>query len=97
MYYSTNAAQPTSATTPLVNNVSGTSTTIGSLMANTVYYYWVKANCSTTGQSVWSFAGNFKTACDSMTTMTENFDSYATGTTLADCWVRLVNLQEHFQ
>jgi hypothetical protein len=92
VYYSTSSTQPTSATAPLVNNVSGTSTSVGSLLANTTYYVWVRSNCNTTtGQSVWSFSGSFKTLCGPMTAMTENFDSYTTGTTLPDCWVRLVN------
>lgn len=92
IYYSTSATLPTSATAALINNVSGTSYNIGSLAANTNYYFWVKTNCNTTtGQSVWSFGGNFKTLCGPMTSMSENFDSYGTGTTLADCWIRLVN------
>ncbi len=42
----------------------------------------------TTSQSVWSFVGTVKTACGAVTSMSENFDSYNTGTTLPDCWVR---------
>jgi len=89
VYYSTSATAPTSTTAPQLNNLTGTSTPIGGLNPNTTYYYWVKTNCSNaTGQSVWSFSGTFKTACGPVTSLSENFDSYATGTTLPDCWVR---------
>lgn len=89
VYYSTSATTPTSATTTQLNNITGTSTPIAGLASNTIYYYWVKTNCSNaTGQSVWSFSGTFKTACGPVTSLSENFDSYNTGTTLPDCWVR---------
>jgi len=91
IYYSTTNTAPTSTTAPILTSITGTSTTIPSLNANTTYYYWVRANCGgATSQSTWSFSGTFKTACGAVTSMTENFDSYATGTTLPDCWVRLV-------
>lgn len=89
VYYSVSSTAPTSSTAPILNNVSGVTTPVGGLMSNTTYYYWVRTNCGgTTAQSVWSFAGTFKTACGPMTSLSENFDSYATGTTLPDCWVR---------
>jgi hypothetical protein len=89
VYYSTSSTPPTATTAPNLSNISGTSTSIGSLQPNTTYYYWVKTNCGgTTAQSVWSFVGTVKTACGAVTSMSENFDSYNTGTTLPDCWVR---------
>lgn len=89
VYYSTNSTAPTSTTAPILNNISGVTTPVGSLQSNTIYYYWVRTNCGgATSQSVWSFMGTFKTACGPMTSMTENFDSYAASTTLPDCWVR---------
>jgi len=92
IYYSTSNTAPTSSTTPTLTNISGTGTTIGSLSANTVYYYWVRTKCNnSTGQSVWSFSGTFKTMCGPMTTMFENFDSYGTGNVVPDCWARIVN------
>lgn len=91
IYYSTSATIPTSSTAPIISNFNGTSTPIGSLASNTTYYFWVKTNCNTTtGQSAWSFGGNFKTLCGPMTLMSENFDSYATGNNLPDCWSRLM-------
>lgn len=89
IYYSTSSTIPSSTATPNYPGITATSFTIPSLAANTVYYYWVRSNCSTgTSQSVWSFGGTFKTACGAMTSMAENFDSYATGNIVPDCWVR---------
>ncbi|RZM20276.1 MAG: hypothetical protein EOO88_36650, partial [Pedobacter sp.] len=89
VYYSTSATAPTSTTAPQLTNLTGTSAAISNLSPNTTYYYWVKTNCNnTTGQSVWSFSGTFKTACGPVTSLSENFDSYVAGTTLPDCWVR---------
>ncbi|WP_164463243.1 T9SS type A sorting domain-containing protein [Chryseobacterium sp. G0201] len=92
IYYSTSNTAPTSSTAPTLTSIPGTSTTIGSLSANTVYYYWVRTKCNnSTGQSVWSFSGTFKTLCGPMTSMFENFDSYSTGSIVPDCWARIIN------
>ncbi|KQT16948.1 hypothetical protein ASG31_11315 [Chryseobacterium sp. Leaf404] len=89
VYHSTSNTIPTASTTPTYPAVSGTSQTIGSLASNTNYYYWVRTNCSTaTSQSAWSFGGTFKTACGPMTSLSENFDSYAASAIVPDCWVR---------
>lgn len=89
IYYSTTNTAPTSATAPTIPGFNGTSTTLGSLLANTTYYYWVRSNCSgSISQSVWSFSGTFKTLCGPVTSMAENFDSYTTGSIVPDCWVR---------
>ncbi|KQT23937.1 hypothetical protein ASG22_07885 [Chryseobacterium sp. Leaf405] len=90
VYYSTTNTPPTASSTPNLTGISGTSTTIPGLNANTNYYYWVRTNCSSaTSQSVWSFSGTFKTACGAVTSLFENFDSYSTGNVVPDCWVRL--------
>jgi len=90
VYYSTTNTPPTTSSTPNLTGISGTSTTIPGLNANTNYYYWVRTNCSSaTSQSVWSFSGTFKTACGAVTSLFENFDSYSTGNVVPDCWVRL--------
>lgn len=90
IYYSTTNTPPTSGSAPNITGVTGNSYTIPGLNPNTVYYYWVRANCSgTTAQSAWSFSGTFKTACGAMASMFENFDSYTTGSIVPDCWVRL--------
>lgn len=95
VYHSTSNTIPASSVTPTYPGVTGTSTTIGSLNSNTTYYYWVRSNCNTvTGQSVWSFAGTFKTACSTFTVpYTENFDTTSTGsssnTNAPSCWAYL--------
>lgn len=89
IYYSTSNTIPSSTATPNFPGETGTSKVIPGLNPNTVYYYWVRSNCSTgTSQSSWSFGGTFKTACGAMTSMIENFDSYTTGNIVPDCWVR---------
>ena len=89
VFYSTSSTAPTATTAPIINNIPGVSTPVGSLQSNTTYYYWVRTNCGgATSQSVWSFVGTFKTACGPMTSMSENFDSYGTGNIVPDCWVR---------
>lgn len=95
VYHSTSNTIPSGSVTPTYPGVTGTSTTIGGLNSNTTYYYWVRSNCNTvTGQSVWSFAGTFKTACSTFTVpYTENFDTTSTGsssnTNAPSCWAYL--------
>ncbi|MDR6463180.1 hypothetical protein J2783_001667 [Chryseobacterium sediminis] len=95
VYHSTSNTTPAGSVTPTYPGVTGTSTTIGGLNSNTTYYYWVRSNCNTaTGQSVWSFAGTFKTACSTFTVpYTENFDTTSTGsstnTNAPSCWAYL--------
>jgi hypothetical protein len=95
VYHSTSNTPPASSVTPTYPGVTGTSTTIGGLNSNTNYYYWVRTNCSSaTSQSVWSFAGTFKTACSTFTVpYTENFDTTNTGSSTNNnapsCWAYL--------
>ncbi|SIQ66274.1 Por secretion system C-terminal sorting domain-containing protein [Chryseobacterium sp. RU33C] len=95
VYHSTSNTTPANSVTPTYPGVTGTSTTIGGLNSNTTYYYWVRSNCNTaTSQSVWSFAGTFKTACSTFTVpYTENFDTTSTGsisnTNAPSCWAYL--------
>lgn len=90
VYYSTSDVRPAAGSEPQLSNLTASSTTISGLSPNTNYYYWVRAKCSSqTSQSVWSFAGSFKTACGMTTSLFENFDSYSTGSIVPGCWVRL--------
>lgn len=95
IYYSTSNTIPSSTATPNFPGETGTSKVIPGLNSNTIYYYWVRSNCSTgTSQSAWSFGGTFKTACSVFTVpYTENFDTTSTGSTsnltVPSCWAYL--------
>ena len=90
LYYSTTNTDPISTTTPSIVGITSTSTTIPSLAPNTLYYVWVRSVCTSSDKSEWSLAGTAKTLCVPVTTMFENFDSYATGNIVPDCWARIV-------
>ncbi|CAD7807883.1 hypothetical protein CHRY9390_01731 [Chryseobacterium aquaeductus] len=90
IFYSTVNSDPTSSTTPLITGINATSTTIPSLNSSTTYYVWVRSVCSGSNKSEWSLSGIAKTLCAPNTSMFENFDSYATGSIVPDCWARIV-------
>lgn len=83
VYYSTTNTAPTSTTVPNHPGVTGNTFTIPSLSPSTVYYYWVRSNCSTaTAQSGWSLSGTFTTLCGTVVpSYTHDFSSFP-GT----CW-----------
>lgn len=83
VYYSTANTAPTSSTVPNHTGITGTSFTIPSLSASTVYYYWVRTHCSSaTAQSGWSLSGTFTTLCGAVVpSYTNDFSSFP-GT----CW-----------
>ena len=61
--------------------VNATSITLTGLTQNTNYDVYVRANCSATETSDWSFVESFNTPCNAITVLPyiENFDSYTTG------------------
>ena len=92
IYYSTSTTAPTSTTTPQVTGISGSSTSgiIPNLLPGTVYNVWVRSNCGAAGTSVWTAITTGKTMCTSLTSFTENFDSYTAGTTVhPTCWAKV--------
>lgn len=89
VYYTSATVAPSSTATPSVAGVTGTTTPIGALVSNTQYYVWVRSKCgATTGE--WAYGTTFKSACGAVTSLSENFDSYAATAVLPDCWGRLV-------
>ncbi|MDF2553632.1 MAG: C-terminal target protein [Chryseobacterium sp.] len=90
IYYSTTNTAPTSSTNALITGITGTSATIPSLASSTTYYVWVRSVCTAPDKSEWSLSGIAKTLCGPATSMFENFDSYATGNIVPDCWTRIV-------
>src|SRR5690606_11527854 len=79
VYYSTVNTAPTSTTViDGTNSVTsmGVSAPLSGLSSNTVYYVWVRANCSATEFSEWVSVGSFTTACNSTNVpYSENFES----------------------
>jgi hypothetical protein len=59
-YFSTSSATPTSSTSPNLVGVSGTSTGISGLTANTTWYVWMRSNCGSSNGS-WVSGGSFYT------------------------------------
>lgn len=61
-YYSTSSTAPNATTAPS-GSVSGTTTTatITPLTPNTTYYFWVRAACSPTDNSIWVGGSTFTT------------------------------------
>lgn len=94
LYYSSSSTQPASNTTPSISGIFGTSASISSLAtttASTKYFVWVRSVCSPSDTSVWSSVGTFRTSCITASTIAEDFDSYATGNIVPDCWARIVS------
>ncbi len=60
------------------------------LTKGTIYYYTISAYGASGTTSATCSARNFTTVCDPVVTVTENFDSYATGDLVPQCWFRLV-------
>lgn len=54
IYYSPSNTPPTSSTSPMISNVSGTSTTLSSLSPGTIYHIWIRSNCGGGNTSIWS-------------------------------------------
>jgi hypothetical protein len=89
VFYSTTNATPATTATPNVTNISGLTTNLSSLTPATTYFVWVRSKCSSSDSSGWNSAGSFTTSCAPVTELTENFDSYATGSILPVCWARM--------
>jgi Secretion system C-terminal sorting domain/GEVED domain/Ig-like domain CHU_C associated/Fibronectin type III domain len=72
-----------------VSSVTTNPYTLTGLTANTTYQYYVRGECSGPEFSSWSGPFTFKTLCNDVTTFTENFDTWPSGTnSLPDCWSR---------
>jgi hypothetical protein len=85
------AVQLSSAGVPTTWSTTSSPTASLSLNPQTEYIFYVRANCGgTNGASAWKSSTAFKTLCAPTTSMFENFDSYATGNIVPDCWARIV-------
>ena len=94
-FLTTDSALVPNASTVPTGTVAGglNQIALSSLNPSTLYKFYVKALCSSSDTSSWSAAGTFTTACGLVTVFSENFDTYATGTTtpLPLCWQRAGN------
>ncbi|WP_294291182.1 fibronectin type III domain-containing protein [uncultured Chryseobacterium sp.] len=88
-YYSIAATPPTSATAPMGASTASNASFSG-LATGTTYNVWVRSLCDATNTSAWSAAGTFTTLCNSVATLTENFDTYTTGNIVPPCWSKIV-------
>jgi hypothetical protein len=85
------AVQLSSAAAPTTWSTTTTPTVSLSLNPQTEYIFYVRANCGgSNGVSAWKSSTAFKTLCAPITNMFENFDSYATGNIVPDCWARII-------
>ncbi|WP_290842187.1 fibronectin type III domain-containing protein [Flavobacterium sp.] len=89
-YYATTNAEPSVSATPSGSTAAGvTSASLGSLNANTTYYYWVRSVCSTSDKSIWTVVSSFTTLCNPLTAFNENFDTQTTPN-LPSCWSKII-------
>lgn len=88
-YYSATNTPPDNTAAASGTSVT-TSASIGGLTSFTTYYYYVRSVCSASSKSAWSLRGTFKTKCDPMTSMFEDFETAVVGPYSADCWDRIV-------
>ncbi len=81
-YFATSITAPTNATEP-TGNVTGTTVNISPLAPSTTYYFWVRSNCGTDGESFWVGPLSFNTAqIPTSLDYFENFDGASPGWTL---------------
>ena len=64
IYYSLDRSRPTKSTLPKASvNVPDTQIVITNLMADTLYYVWVRSRCGGSDTSVWTYMDSFHTIC----------------------------------
>lgn len=89
-YYTSSTTVPT-ASTPESGTSITTSKPLSGLASFTTYYYYVRSVCGTSNKSAWSLRGTFKTKCDPMISMFQDFETATTGTGyIVDCWDKII-------
>ena len=84
----------TPGTGTLVSGVTANPYLLSGLTANTVYSFYVQADC-TSSTSLWTGPFTFTTACLPFGSFVENFDSTPDGG-LTNCWNRILNTTDGF-
>lgn len=87
-YYYSSSSTPPLVSTPASGTSTQSSVPISGLASFTSYYIYARSVCDASNKSAWSLRGAFKTKCDPMTSMFENFENVASGSN-ANCWERL--------
>lgn len=87
-YYYTSSSTPPSVSTPASGTSTQTSAPISGLTSFTSYYIYARSVCDASSKSAWSVRGTFRTKCDPMTSLFENFENVANGAN-ANCWDKL--------
>lgn len=90
--YGASTVTDPSTLTPISPAVTTTpETTLSELTENTAYKVWVRSACGgTEGNGAWIGPINFTTACASVATFNENFET-TTGEALPNCWSKILN------
>lgn len=86
-YYTASETPPTTSTAPSGTNTQ-TSAPISGLASFTSYYIYARSVCDVSNKSAWSLRGKFKTKCDPMISLSENFENVTSGSN-ANCWDKL--------
>lgn len=87
-YYYSSSSTPPLDSTPASGTSNQSSAPISGLASFTSYYIYARSVCDASNKSAWSLRGAFKTKCDPMTSMFENFENVASGSN-ANCWDKL--------
>ena len=90
-YYSTSSTTPTPSATPSGSVSTNPTAGLTSLIANTTYYWWVRANCGGGDNSVWVSGGSFTTQ---NYTLTAQSSDVALGTVSVSGFVITASLGE---
>ena len=91
IYYSMSNVAPTGSTVPNFANVAGLTQSLSGLTASSQYFVWMRSVCSNSDKSNWVSLPTFNTTCAPITSMYENFDGYATGSIVPNCWDRIIS------
>lgn len=82
-YGATTVTDPNTLTPVAVSDVA--TTVLTDLDAATTYKVWVRSNCGTAGYGAWIGPLQFSTACDPITSFSENFNA---AMTMPSCWTQ---------
>lgn len=85
-YYYTTSTTPPTASSQASGTSTQTSAPISGLASFTSYYIYARSVCDASNKSAWSLRGTFKTKCDPMSSMFENFENVSNTALNANCW-----------